>query len=51
MNCSKKFKDKCLLPKESYYTLLNDNHIADTDHDHAERVIDSPNCRNNQYGN
>ena len=42
--------DKCPLPKESYYTLLSDKHIADTDHDHAERVFDSPNCQNNQYG-
>ena len=44
------FKDKCLLPKESYYTLLSNKHIADTDHDHTERVFDSPNCQNNQYG-
>ena len=50
MNCLEKFKDKIQLLKESYYTLLSDRHIADTDHDHAERVFDSPNCQNNQYG-
>ena len=49
MNCLEKLEDKCLLPKESYYSLLNDNHIADTDHDQAAWVFDSPNSQNNQY--
>ena len=50
MNCLEKFKDKCLLPKESYYTLLSEKNNDDTNRDHVERVFDSPNCQNNQCG-
>ena len=49
MNCLERFKDKCLLRKESYYSLLNDKHIADTDHDRAARVFEFLNCQNIQY--
>lgn len=35
-----KFKERCLPPKESFYSLLNDEHITDADYDHVARVFD-----------
>ena len=46
MDCMERFDERCLPPKESFYSVLNDEDISDADYDHATRVFDCFNCQN-----
>lgn len=42
----KHFSEETLPPKKCFYSVLNDEHISDTDYNHAVRVFETFNCQN-----
>ena len=46
MDCVERFEEPTLPPKESFYNILNDEHISDEDYAHATSVFNSFTCRN-----
>ncbi|CAB4035686.1 Hypothetical predicted protein, partial [Paramuricea clavata] len=41
----KKFDEETLPPKECFYSILNDEHVTDTDYNHATRVFEAFGCQ------
>ncbi|XP_028416044.1 uncharacterized protein LOC114539626 [Dendronephthya gigantea] len=46
MDCIERFEKPILPPKESFYNVLNDEHISDEDYAHATNVFNKFSCRN-----
>ncbi|XP_028417042.1 uncharacterized protein LOC114541307 [Dendronephthya gigantea] len=46
VDCTERFEEPTLPPKESFYNVLNDEHISDEDYAHATNVFNKFACRN-----
>ncbi|XP_028415651.1 uncharacterized protein LOC114544475 [Dendronephthya gigantea] len=46
MDCTERFNEPTLPSKESFYNVLNDEHISDEDYAHATNVFNKFACRN-----
>ena len=45
MDCVERLEDPTLPEKESFYNILNDEHILDEDYTHATKVSEELNCQ------
>ena len=46
MDCAERFEEPTLPTKQSFYNLLNDEHISDEDYTHAMNVFNGFECKN-----